>query len=116
MINQNQKITIAESDFNLANYSQPNHLTDKVILQAKDNPGLFQLAIGDDHIEISVKTVDLGDQETPGTTMSARTGTGATPNNNRNSVRSSGRRGTMMMNTPFIPESPSASGVNLNSS
>ena len=81
------------------------------MLEPKEDPGSFQLAPGLDHIEIVVKTVDLGDSSTPGTTM-------AGPNNNRNSLtlsnRSSGRRNTVMTNMPFIPESPSANKDNNN--
>lgn len=72
------------------------------MLEPKDSPGTFQLATGTDYIEIVVKTVDMGDSQTPSTTM-------AGPNNARNN-RNSGRRGTVMANVPFIPESPS-SGV-----
>ena len=78
------------------------------MLEPKDSPGTFQLATGTDYIEIVVKTVDMGDSQTPSTTM-------AGPNNltisgHARNNRNSGRRGTVMANVPFIPESPS-SGV-----
>ena len=53
-----------------------------------DDPGLFQIAQGEDYIEIVVKTIVLGDSDTPGSTMGRPTG----PNNTRNS-RNSARRG-----------------------
>ena len=75
------------------------------MLEPKDDPGSFQLATGQDHIEIVVKTVDMGDSSTPSTTMNNLNAS------NRSSNRlssGSGRRGTVMQNMPFIPESPSS--------
>ena len=99
---ESQKIVIAESDFNLANYSQPNQLTERIFVTPVDDPGLFKIAEGEDFIEIVVKTVVLGDSDTPGSTMSRPPGA----NNTRNS-RNSMRRGTVMQTMPFIPQSPS---------
>ena len=36
-----EKVIIAEADFNLADYSQPNQLTDKIIVMPVEDPGLF---------------------------------------------------------------------------
>ena len=88
MIRNGQHRIIAEADFNLANYSQPNQVTDKVILQPKDDPGSFQLKHGLDHIEIVVKTVDMGDSSTPGSNMGI---SNSNRSSNRLSNRSSGR-------------------------
>lgn len=77
------------------------------MLEPKDNPGSFELVRGSDYIEIAVKTVDLGDSSTPGTTMSNSLST-----SQRSSNRNSGRRSTTLSNTPFIPESPSAAAAN----
>ena len=40
------------------------------MLTHRDNSAHFQLEEGHDHIEIVVKTVDLGESDTPGSTMS----------------------------------------------
>mmetsp|Transcript_9719 Transcript_9719/g.11955 ORF Transcript_9719/g.11955 Transcript_9719/m.11955 type:complete len:129 (-) Transcript_9719:965-1351(-) len=76
------------------------------MINPRDDPGLFELVVGKDHIEIVVKTVNLGDSETPTTTLnqSSMPGNATNRSANRNSLS---RRGTVMMNTPFIPESPS---------
>ena len=39
------------------------------MLEPRADNGVFDLVFGQDHIEITVKTVDLGDNETPGTTV-----------------------------------------------
>ena len=39
------------------------------MIQPCAGPGLFELVHGEDHIEIVVKTIDLGDSETPTTTL-----------------------------------------------
>ena len=72
----------------------------KTSLELKEDPTLFQLEAGKDHIEIQVKTVNLGDQVTPGTTIASGNASG---NRNSNRLSGSGRRGTVMINTPFIP-------------
>ena len=41
MISNGEQVIIAEADFNLAVYSQPNQVTDKVMLEPKDDPGSF---------------------------------------------------------------------------
>ena len=64
------------------------------MIQPCAGPGLFELVHGEDHIEIVVKTIDLGDSETPTTTLnnsSHAIGAQSTPNNrtkgeNRNSI------------------------------
>lgn len=108
MIRNGEEKIIGEADFNLAVYSQPAQVNDKVMLEPKDDPGSFQLVRGQDHIEIVVKTVDMGDSQTPGSTNSLSL---SNRSSNRLSNRNSGRRGTTMSNMPFIPESPSANGA-----
>lgn len=84
-------VTIAEADFNLSNYHKPNQLTDKVNLSPVEDPCLFQIVEGEDHVEVSIKTIELGASDTPGSTMSRPTDAAANARNNRNSY--SGRRG-----------------------
>jgi len=64
-------VIIAEADFNLEKYHQPNQLTDKVNLTPVNDPVLFQLALEEDHIEVLIKTIELGESDTPGSTISA---------------------------------------------
>ena len=83
-----EKKVIGEVDFNLANYHESNQITEKVFLEPREGPGLFGLQLGEDCVEVMVKTVLLGDSETPNTTMAKP----AAPNNTKNN-RNSARRG-----------------------
>jgi len=89
MLDENQqKVIIGESEFDLAKFSTPQQVNEQVVLEPRADNRVFELSYGQDHIEITVKTVDLGDSETPGSTV-GRTSTSST---NRSSNRASARR------------------------
>lgn len=86
LLNANkEQVVIGEADFDLSKYSQTQQTNEQVLIEAKENPESFQLATGQDHIEIVVKTVNLGDQETPTTTVDHSAPTNNTRSSNRNS-------------------------------
>lgn len=72
MLDENKrKHVIGESDFDLARFSTTQQVTTQIVIQASsgNGPGFFELVVGQDHIEIVVKTIDLGESETPTTTI-----------------------------------------------
>ena len=63
-----RKHVIGESDFDLAKFSTTQQVNEKIMITPKSDSD-FELVEGEDHIEIVVKTIDLGDSETPTTTV-----------------------------------------------
>jgi hypothetical protein len=68
------QVIIAETDFDLSKYSKSAQVTDKLILEKREEgPKDFDLT-EDDHVEVIIKTTVLQEGETPRKSTVNKTG------------------------------------------